>query len=234
MNHTALINKPSANVRSRKRTGARIRGVSLAELLVVLLILTLLGGILVPLMSGSDTEARTKATVNSLNEVRNVIVNRYFPDMNNLMKFSGGQPIPGLPFPSATDITSGRSSHPQLHFLFESPSDPAADFDRFTNRGWNGPYLTHSGSRYEVSGSFDSSFGATGDVSLVDGWGNAIVIQSPDLTGDGLDANEIQHSRLLSAGPNGVIDTPDSVLMPTLAQRQDDLVLFVLVADTGT
>jgi hypothetical protein len=51
--------------------------------------------------------------------------------------------------------------------------------------------------------------------------------RSPNVRGVGLPA--ARHARLVSAGPNGVIDTDPDVLLPT--DRGDDVVLFLWMAD---
>jgi hypothetical protein len=44
-------------------------------------------------------------------------------------------------------------------------------------------------------------------------------------------ADPRKYARLVSAGPNGVIDTLESVGMPTTAQRGDDVIMFLFVPD---
>ncbi|MEM8550610.1 MAG: hypothetical protein AAGF10_07445, partial [Verrucomicrobiota bacterium] len=60
----------------------------------------------------------------------------------------------------------------------------------------------------------------------LDGWGNPIVIQLPEVA-SGLTDAELESVRLVSAGPDGVIDTPTDTLLPTAVEKNDDLVLYL-------
>ena len=74
------------------------------------------------------------------------------------------------------------------------------------------------------------AYGLDGDVTPLDGWGRAIVLQLPAVD-PGISADELAAVRLISAGPNGVIDTPATTLAPTPAQVGDDLVLYLDMED---
>ncbi|MBE2286736.1 MAG: hypothetical protein IAE77_24985 [Prosthecobacter sp.] len=85
------------------------------------------------------------------------------------------------------------------------------NFDPNTRLGWRGPYVMDSGARDGAN-----------DPAILDGWGRPIVIQTPTaLT-----------IRLVSAGADGILETPPATAMPTLAACGDDLVLFLRTADT--
>ena len=96
-------------------------------------------------------------------------------------------------------------------------------YDPVTKTGWRGPYLTTV-------------------TNLVDGWGNAFVIQV-DFDGNNVvDATEARYARLVSAGPDEVFDTVvgdgyipgDNSPADTeinLAECGDDIVLFFRVPD---
>lgn len=169
-------------------------------------------------------------------------MNRYWPDMDRVLSDDVMNPIRGFPHPGSADITGGRANHPQLCFLFFPPTDPAATWNPTTRRGWNGPYLQSNTGIYRVDaatgftdlfGTGDGSGGIADDPAVADAWGNPIVIQVPIITDNGvLDEDELRFARLISAGPNGAIDTPASALAPTLAEREDDIVQFLRVADT--
>ena len=88
---------------------------------------------------------------------------------------------------------------------------------------------------YETSGVSPG----VGDPTVTDAWGHPIVIQEP--TGDVGNDQTIaelglvgaaaewarRHTRLVSAGRDGVIQTPANALMPTLVERGDDEILFL-------
>ena len=80
-----------------------------------------------------------------------------------------------------------------------------------------------------ASTSFLPEYGLDGDPAVLDAWGRPIVIQVPP--------SDPSYARLVSAGPNGVIDTPESVLMPTAGgtsptnERGDDVIMFLFQPD---
>ncbi|MEM9301696.1 MAG: hypothetical protein AAGE01_06275 [Pseudomonadota bacterium] len=162
----------------------------------------------------------------------------------------------GLPWPSPGEVAAGREDHPQLRYLFSAPIDlldyapPALElYDPVSRVGWRGPWLdVTTATAYEIDGAFSSRYGEgdgrggspNDDLAPQDGWGRAIVIQwpdpdndGPDPDGDGLvdDPEERASVRLVSAGPNRLLETPPDVLTPTLAERNDDLVLFLYRED---
>lgn len=222
---------------------ARRRGLTLLELLIVLVILVALGTILVPTLSWISDNSQRFSTYENLIRLRELLMNKYYQDMGE------------LPRPRAALTTGGSASrvnHPQLVYLFVNPDthedgDPSNDFLTPTNalsgRRWQGPYIMHSGSEYYVTDTdsdsstgtnFTSRYGVgnattrVGDPTLIDAWGGPIVIQVPDLDENGVTSTiEKQHARVVSAGRNGILETPPDVLMPTLAQRGDDIVIFL-------
>ena len=69
-----------------------------------------------------------------------------------------------------------------------------------------------------------SVYGSVDDEVAADPWGNPIVIQIP--------SNDFRYARLVSAGKNGVLETPRDVLTGgSVSQRGDDLVLFLNRSD---
>ena len=84
-----------------------------------------------------------------------------------------------------------------------------------------------------------SLYGVPGDLSLADPWGNPYVIQIPPagaFAGSSGDAKRFRYARVVSAGPDGVLNTPANRLAGMLADgtteaREDDLVLFLNRSD---
>lgn len=84
-----------------------------------------------------------------------------------------------------------------------------------------------------------SPYGETGKLAVADPWGNPIVLQFPDeseFTDPPSDAQLFQYARLISAGPDGEIQTPRDLLAGMEingpgSRRGDDLVVFLNRAD---
>jgi type II secretory pathway pseudopilin PulG len=236
---------PPAHVHVRGRCRFRGRGLTLVELVVVLVVLVALGAIIVPLFSNVGEDARDQATRATLARVAEAIdgpggyaeVMQYARDEVTL---TAGEPsvvgyASGLPWPSETDLASdGRADHPQLTYLFRAPAG-LPDYDPATRIGWRGDWLsTVTATPYQVADTFSAVYGlgdgrdgpGDDDLAPLDGWGNPIVIQLPDAPGfPGITEAEIDHVRLVSAGRNGDIETPDDELAPT--DVGDDVVLFL-------
>jgi hypothetical protein len=81
----------------------------------------------------------------------------------------------------------------------------------------------------------------TGEPTIVDGWGNELELQV-DFDQDGtINQTESKFIRVVSAGPNGEIETPDDItnMKPgenevselTLSECGDDLVMFLRYPD---
>ena len=207
-------------------------GMTLFELLAVMGILLVLGTLVVPVVSHRIGQSCDDATRQSLLRLREVIVGTYHDDMDS------------LPRPGEDALLAGRADHPQLAYLFLNPEthldghsftrDYDTTFDPISRRGWRGPYLLSNGSRFtylvNAERGYGTRYGEDGDPAVLDGWGNPIVLQEPvDLAAAAFDRR--RHARLVSAGPDGVLDTPADVLLPSAAERADDLVLFLWIAE---
>jgi len=234
------------------------RGLTLLELLVVLAILISLATIVVPVVSNFGRQSQQVATRENLLRLQELLVNQYMADMKSASG-SGELPRPNLAkFPSST-----RKNHPQLRYLFVNPDtedvSQAAGTTLLSPRQWKGPYVRHAGARYvlDAVGHFTEAYGVgdvwntatppvlttSGDPTVLDAWGRPIVIQEPNTTSTPYapDAVDKTYARLVSAGPNGIIDTPETVRMPTNKvnadgsypedSRGDDIVIFLFRHD---
>lgn len=246
-------------MRTRFHNSAR-NGLTLLELVLVLVILTALGAIIIPMTEGVGEESRQTVTRSVLRDVSEILGNRYHSDMDNLLindTFSPPIVLPGLPFPDPLHVAvhERNLTHPQLTFLFINPqrfgdANPATldtdpTYNAVTRRGWNGPYLKHTGGRFLPSElhpsftpiDFPNRYAGEGDPMILDGWGRPLVLQVPTGAFETLTEPELRiawrHARLVSAGPNGILETPPDVLMPALDVRGDDFVLFLSVPDTA-
>jgi prepilin-type N-terminal cleavage/methylation domain-containing protein len=185
----------------RRRRG----GLTLLELVMVVSILAILTALVVPGMNDQQEETRRTVARATLQELRDVIANRYAQDLVS--------PIVSLPVPHASDTVrnaatpqatgTSTTALPQLHFLFVNPnqyhtsSNPpylaVNDYDQQTKIGWNGPYVMMKSTTYpnptavrftkdpnntdtwEEHG-FTTTFGQPGDFCVNDPWGSPYVI----------------------------------------------------------
>ncbi|MCL4207051.1 MAG: prepilin-type N-terminal cleavage/methylation domain-containing protein [Pirellulaceae bacterium] len=189
------------------------RGLTLLELVVVLVILVALASLAVPLVGGLAEDSRHDVTRQSLIEIRNVIVNMYWDDMVDVVRGKV------LPRPGAAGLSAGRPDHPQLRYLFVNPNseDTIRDFDPAYRRGWRGPYLMNTGVKFvALNASYIEEYGLADDPAVLDAWGNSIVIQNPGGTYD---------VRLVSAGPDGTLNIPHNKATVALddADKGDDV-----------
>ena len=141
----------------------------------------------------------------------------------------------------------------QICDLFMVPShldEKSKNFNSRTRKGWNGPYLHTSSNSYGLktkSGfqfrpGFGAKYGNASDPCVLDGWGNPIVLQIELDHLTGISETEAKYARLVSAGPNGILETPtgpgnifpggNSSKELTLEKCGDDILLFLQVADT--
>ncbi len=207
-------------------------GLTLVELLVVLVVLVTIAGLVIPQLSGRAEQAAETVTWQTMLHVRDAIGNSAGYEI--LMRYARDETgntvghASGLPWPSLTGVESGRADHPQLAFLFIEPSD-LPPYDPVLAVGWREPWLDiTSAAKYTIdtTAGFSSAYGVDDDPTPIDGWGNAVVIQLPDVA-PGIADIELEAVRLVSAGPNGQIDTPANVLTPSLVQKSDDVVLYL-------
>ncbi|MGE3853666.1 MAG: prepilin-type N-terminal cleavage/methylation domain-containing protein [Planctomycetota bacterium] len=217
------------SARTRPRTvsvagNAYRRGLSLIELMVVVGVLAVLAGLVIPLLGQSADNARALTTQATLRQVRDAVMGT--PDAAGYWQHMAAMPADEpLRLPQ------------RLQDLWVAPTLPTAPvdyssletYDPTRRLGWNGPYLLAASGRYQVDGAraFSAEYGDNGDAAPLDGWGSPIVIQVQQL-GSTMDA------RLVSAGPDGVIDTPADVPDPLAARIDDDLVLFLRQATHAT
>jgi prepilin-type N-terminal cleavage/methylation domain-containing protein len=225
------------------------RGLTLTELVVVLAILATLGSLLLPAVGHFVNDSRGDVTRASLARLREVIClywndNRQLPQPNSNVSLGRMVTPPG----------QNQSIAPaQVRYLFVNPAteDTTVTFNPVYKLGWRGPYVVNQGGavymvmdtttdptaraagvtsdQYGVAASTTPN-GVTipGDPAVLDGWGDPIVIQNPSaILPGGTLPDGGQDVRLVSAGPNGVVDTPPWVLTSALTAGQtgDDIVV---------
>jgi len=245
------------------RAGLRgMRGLTLIELAVVLLIMIALAGVLVPMFQGTGQYAQCLATDATLANIRDAIMG-----VGSQAGFRND--MGRMPPLDSTNVPPDASS---LSALFNNPGVPA--FNPVTQRGWRGPYLsggmpcikmaealnekavsslpdfdhfkiciTHSGTDFVAA---DPKRVVALDSFPVKRWdtGDAILPGSPiALLCDELDDNGrcVGHYFLASGGPDSAIgampatgQTPSNIANRDQVQSaRDDRLLFLDSADPG-
>lgn len=202
-----------------RKPAAAIRGFTLAEMLIVLTVIATLATMVSFRLTATSRQSADTLTRVSLRQLRQAILADYRDDM-----------FEQLPYPQ----DPARAPHPQLHYLYVNPASYVTglptdwDYDPVSGRGWSGPYLTQAAPYVvDLSRGFTPAYGEAGDDAPLDAWGNPIVLQQPMVLGAVYSATNLQSARLVSAGPNGVINTPENVATPSLNQQADDLILFL-------
>lgn len=153
---------------------------TLVELVVVLCILVALSGIAIPLCSDNLASAAESVTRASLAETRKATL-EYWRDTKHVT-------LDGM----ASVATEAQRF--EIQWLFSNPvtGNKSVQFNPNIRIGWNGPYVA----------------GSTGDIVkfggpvLIDGWNRRLVVQYVDPSA------MLKDVRIVSAGPNGVINIP--------------------------
>jgi len=198
------------------------RGLTLLELVVTLAIVVATASVAVLGSGALLQDSRGDVTRQSLKALRDVIAQTYWQD-NSLT----------LPRPNmAVTITHfpNRQNAAQLRYLFVNPAteDTTVTYNPAYRLGWRGPYVVaNNGSVYTINATanFTEQYGENGDPAVLDGWGNPIVIQNPGTWADGS-----QDVRLVSAGPNGIVNidptTPTATLLANPNLAGDDAYIY--------
>lgn len=204
------------------------RAFTLVELVSVVFVLVVLAGVAVTAAGEATTQAVRSASMTSLVAARDAIVG-VGHSRSDLIGRCFLRDVGRLPTRIA-ELLDGRTL-------------PA--YDPITDRGWRGPYVVAPGALF---GDLDSAlavppslrpmwarYGQPDDPAVLDGHGRPIVLQIPNVDGDGTATDDDRrHARLVSAGLDARIDTPRDLYYPSLALCGDDLVLYLRVADLRT
>ncbi|MEM9282045.1 MAG: type II secretion system protein [Verrucomicrobiota bacterium] len=238
------ISSPSAFTESARRvtclTGPRKfsqnRGITLIELLIVLVILCGIGGLTLTIVgegakvTGGDGVSRTDnevVTLGTMRTVQQALVGAslsepgYYQDVGNFRDPSNAEA------PNADD----------LGCLIDQTISGEPDYNPATKRGWNGPYLTDSAVRYDGTFPIGDGFASSdpngfdgfsnGDLLILDGWGSPLVLGHQ---------NSSDFYWLVSAGENrnletDLTDADHDTNNDNNLERGDDIVLFLLTSD---
>lgn len=180
-------------------------GFTLVEMLVVVAILVAAAGVVLMASGGILSSAQAGATGSTLVALRDAVLGNTAGA--GYLADVGGDPL------SVADLLRRRLA----------PTEVPA-FDPASRRGWRGPYVRSSGGRYAVDSArgFSAAYGADGDPAVLDSWNSPVVLQIP---------SDPRYTRLVSAGPDRILETPSATSVPATSQCGDDVVLYLHVAD---
>lgn len=190
-------------------------GLTLLELVIVLVILVALGSVVIPRFIQSRESTAFITTQANLVTLRDAVM-AYFEDTKSL-------PLMGAP-----DTAAEEAERFQVRWLFDSPVSGLAlsEFDPDVRLGWNGPYIAMKTGVYELDAAKNLTvlYGNDDDPALLDTFtGTPIVIQWANAPLRPCDL------RVVSAGPNGVIDIPPGILTDDLTDSdvEDDIYVAI-------
>ncbi len=221
--------RPPLSIRGVDPTTAR--GATLFELLAVVVILVTLAAAVIAVSGDAPDRAREEVTRQTLTACRDAIV---------------GAPVVGLNKPSAASYLADMGAPPDvLADLLRVPEDAPKkkqDFDPITGLGWRGPYVRAPFATFELAPQLGipDVYGTPGDPAIRDAWGGLVVLQIPNgvqsfpRSEDEPTDEERRHARLVSPGPDGVLQIPRTgpdAYYPPMAACGDDLVLYLHVPD---
>ena len=246
-----IINVGWAEQRCSPFRGGAMRGVTLIELTVVLLVLIALAGVTLPMFTGTPNYAQCVATDATMANIRDAIMGSggmagYRNDNRSFYE--------GMPLDSST-LTAPSS----LNGLFINTTNLPL-FNPTTQRGWRGPYISGGITCAEIAGKIPTGYAQTVDNENVcqlsapnsytvalDSFpafarntttGNTTIILqgSPIVLIQDTNASSTTHGKyfLVSGGATGGIEThPNTSTNPTdMATRSnDDRVLYLDAPD---
>jgi len=233
---------------------SRRRGFTLLEMVVVVAIMVLLASLLIGKLDKDRDNAGTTVARATLTTVREAFTGSasspgYLSDLKT---------VPGFDFTAlqTSDLLE------RSHYPTAANYDPVAQRGwrgpyldnvqpvRNTNVARNGLFPAADEKRTESDQTFlerhfydtatHSFYGTAGDRAAADPWGNPIVVQIPPgsafTSTTNVDALRFHYARVVSAGPDGVLDTPLDRLGGmnadgTTDARGDDIVIFLNRAD---
>ena len=208
-----------------------LRGLTLVELLVVLVILVGVGGVITTSFSNSVTvrgadgesrEAGEVVTLATMRTVRDAFIGTSLSDRGYVQDVGSFRDPANAEAPNAAD----------LGCLLDQTLSGEPNYDPATRRGWNGPYLMDEAVRFDIAEPFPlgSGFASTDgngfagfaddDPLILDGWGSPLVFGH---------RNNTDFYWLVSPGPDRNLET--NLTNEIDADRGDDIILFLRTSD---
>ncbi len=171
------------------------RALTLFELIIVLCILVALSGIVIPICDLQMNSASQTATRATLTQVQRAMLD-YWHDTKSITL-------------NGTTTFADESERFQIAWLFKNPvtNNSTSQFNPNLRSGWNGPYI--------VAATKTSS----STLELVDAWNNLLQVQYVNPN------DSVKDVRIVSPGPNGVVDISPSTATSLLTSNGigDDL-----------
>ncbi len=232
----------------------KTRGFTLVESMVVVALLALLATLVVSNLGSVRAQAEMTVAESTLRSLREAICGAptapgYLDDMKRVPGFRSARlRLHDLFDPSS--YPAAASFDPEAKRGWRGPYLHQTTPVQNTNLSRIGLFPAAGERRYEGDRTFlergfftdlsQSEYGRAGDVAIGDPWGNPIVLQIPLEEAFALpasDAKRFRYARLVSAGPDGVLQTPCNRLAGMQSDgsctlRGDDHVLFLTRPDT--
>ncbi len=219
-------------------------GFTLIELGIVLMILAALAMVAMHLVDSNIEHAEEAATRATMEAIRGAILGNgtmggYYDDMADRPMLINANADDGQ-----LSLSVSRVPRTVCDLLLNPDGNGVNEFNPSTQLGWrkNG-YLRDLGAKYVVRDGlgFKARYGSAGLPTINDSFRNInlersgmpIIIQWPIVGG----YYEPQYARLVSAGPDNIIQTPfedddpDSAKFPLKKDCGDDIVVYLFVAD---
>jgi len=237
----------------RRAAACRAAGFTLVELVIVLAILVVVASLAIWRITGVQEQAENTVAAATLRSVRDAWLGTdripgYLSDMKH---------VPGFRIVAIrTHDLLSPSSYPAFAVFdpltargWRGPYVRDARGVSNTNPARNGAFPAADERRWEDDQTFlergfyadaaSSEYGLAGDRVVADPWGNPVVLQLPAADAFALSAGEAKRfrfARLVSAGPDGMLQSPRDRLAGmqpdgTSPLRGDDLILFLNRAD---
>ncbi|MEW6103807.1 MAG: type II secretion system protein [bacterium] len=225
------------------------KGFTLLEILVVLMVLGFLTAMVAGYLSHIKGEAAVVTALNEMKDIKEAIRDRFYPELGLIpedlglddMRGSGDErPEFAIKLLCLKDDAANERAD-MLVFLTQCGVPSLINWDKYSYKGWRGPYLEREITAYDNKGTPDPADDEWYPI-IIDPWGKSVdysvdpdgVIGEYRIIYDELDTNpgitredERLSARIVSFGANGVDNGGTTSPLPLPADTGDDLVMFI-------
>lgn len=213
------------STRRPRPLGRGVTGFTLLEILVVLVVLGFLTAMVAGRFRGMREEAAITITLSEMKEIKEAIRDRFYPDLG-LIPEDTTNPKYATRYLCLIDDGAGPPIGPErqemLDFLTAGGVPHLINWDRYSRRGWRGPYLEREVIAF-VAGKWYPL--------IIDPWGRSVdhSVEPDGVLGEYriLGGQNRAEARIVSFGANGVDNGGGRVTLPLPADTGDDLVMFI-------